>query len=182
MTAINRDEVNEAIWKVLNTKFKKDAKDAFELVESAGYSVYKDGCGQWNVCNSHTNRVVYLNQFSRRAFIQHGPYFNSRCRRFLTSKEMLNKRIAFDFVGCLEKSVNSFWSNDNKSKNTAIEKYSRIRDEKYMIRSYERDIDNIKHKIEALQDELIRCGAHIKSHENDLKSLRKEYGLNVYGG
>lgn len=180
MTAINRDEVNEAIWTVLKAKFKKDAKDAFELVESVGYSIYKDGCGRWNVSNSRTSRIVYLNPFNHRTFIQHGPYQNSNCRRFLTREEMLNKRIAFDFVGCLEKSVNSIWNSERKE--TALDKYQHIRDEKYLMSSYKKDIDQIKRKIEELQDKLIAYSGQVKSHELELKALRKEYGLNVYGG
>ena len=33
--------LNEAIYTVLTTKYKKDAKEAFKMVEDAGYKMHK---------------------------------------------------------------------------------------------------------------------------------------------
>jgi hypothetical protein len=49
--------LNEAILKVITTKYKKDAEDAHSIVKAAGYEVYKsDGC--YVVRNDKTGKAI----------------------------------------------------------------------------------------------------------------------------
>ena len=62
MEKTDRKELAEAIITVLRTAYKKEARDAFKLVEAAGYDVYKSD-GHWYVRNTDTWKTVSIQQY-----------------------------------------------------------------------------------------------------------------------
>ena len=175
---MNRQELNKAIWKVLNSKFKKDAKEAFKMVEDAGYEVYKDGWGYWVVANRENHRFIHLQDNRYRTIIQHGPYVTHTHR--CTEKETYAIEITFDFVGCLEKPVNQTWydlRNGRKNKLTAVDKYNEIKFQKRMAESYAEDIEKTKKQIEKLQAELVRQATCKAQYEAKVQASKVKFGL-----
>ena len=51
--------LNEAIYTVLTTKYKKQAREAFKRVQDAGYEVYKNN-GHFHIYNASTGKTIYI--------------------------------------------------------------------------------------------------------------------------
>lgn len=172
---INRDELNKAIRTVLTTQYKKQAKEAFQMVEDAGYEIYKIG-GDWRVKNNKTGRVVYLEDGIRRTNIWHGNRWENKTQCKDTTKMRL-----FDFVGALEKPLNKDYytsiafTYENQSK--ALERYDELKSARRGVEWYDGDIDAIKKQMQKLQDELVRKAQYKLEAEQKLKNVRKELGL-----
>lgn len=175
---INRDELNKAIRTVLTTQYKKQAKEAFQMVENAGYEIYKMG-GDWRVKNNKTGRIVYLEDGWRSTFIWHGNRWENRtqCKG---SEDTATMRL-FDFVGALEKPLNKDYytsiafTYENESK--ARQRYDELKSARRSVKWYDEDINNIKKQMQKLQDELVRKAQYKLEAEQTLKKVRKELGL-----
>lgn len=170
-TPIRISELNEAIIKVLNTQFKKDAKEAHELVASYGYKIYKyDGC--FRIENPLTKRYVFIDEGYNGAFRIHINTKERRMRRY----EDLYK---FDFVNFLEKPLNVEWAKLYWGKEYAPsrERISALSSAKWTVSYREKEIKQMMKKLEDLQNELIRQVEWKEQAKRDLADLRKTYGL-----
>ena len=177
--ARTNEELNKAIWKVLNTQYKKDAKEAFKLVEENGYKVWKNGSSTWTVNNPHTGKCIHLEHSYYRSKLFYGNY-TTQVESFRDSKDF--KRVAekFDFVNCLKTPYNKvyydmLYSMDNKSK--SYDKYDRLKSAKWYLDYETRRIAKIQEDIAKLQAELVRATESKVKDEMKLKEVRKELGL-----
>lgn len=161
---MDRQEINEAIKKVLGTQFKKDAPEAFKIVKEAGYTAYKDRGYFYNVENPKTGKVL-------------------RTRNY-----------GMDYVAFLEKPINKDWQDVQYMKNKprpigkAQERHVGIyfrkkdveRHDKY-IKEYKDDIAYYMKKIEQLQNDILREMLKKQEAEQLLEEerakVREEFGL-----
>lgn len=163
--------LNEAIYLVLISKFKKDCPKAFQMVENAGYDVYKSS-GVWIIKNPKINKTIrasepsYVWENSQRyykRFFYHG-----------NSHTVLNQKI--DFVNCLNTPINEY---ANYTKDIYFTKYklqiSNIRQYKNMLKWRTKDIEKCKEKVADAQEELIRAVRFKTEAEMRLNQLRKEF-------
>ena len=143
--------LNEAIFEVITTKYKKDAEEAHEIVKNAGYEVFKRD-GAYNISNPVMNKRIEVESDS---------YYWRMTLHFAVSYKTYGREAAahVNFVGYLETARNDAYSefihrNVYGVYDTAIEKYKTIRSIKYSIMFEEKRIDKIKKQLESLQEEL----------------------------
>lgn len=178
----NNTELNKAIWTVLSTKFKKEAKEAFKMVEAAGYEVYKNGCGTWTVRNNHTGKSImleYLSSYRTPGRLYFGDY--GRHSRSIRSDEWTVVATKFDFVNCLKTPRNRAYEEacdaQNFRSSKAVAKYGEIKNKKWNIDYDERCIADIQKKIQDLQRDMMRYTEYKVNSQRALAQLRREYGL-----
>ena len=160
--------LNEAIYIMFNTKFKKDAREAFNMIEKAGYEIWKNN-GQWEIQNPKTGKYIYAGQ----------PYWNYKkgwviVLHYGDCATELNDKI--DFVNCLNTPINTA-----KRRHNGFNKFQEQRNNLRMVKRdivwKENAIKDYKAKIVATQENLIRAVERKAKAEAELKELRKEYGL-----
>lgn len=170
---INKHEVNQAIYVVLTTQYKKDAKKAHSIVEAAGYQITKFN-GDWHIRNDKTGRTVYI----------HYPKYNSRSYREYIDGNGNGKKAKisrkFNFVGYLEKPLNTAWR-EMKSYSFQENRYSQqatfLKSKRWNVKYHTDAIAEIQKKMEDLQKQLIyHAGEKVKS-EQALLDVRKSLGL-----
>lgn len=168
-TFYTKEEINRAIFKVLTTKYKKDAKEAHSIVEEVGYQVRKWD-GTFDVQNPKTNRYVKIEineEYNR------GKLFMMSGRKYFKS---LAEITPFDFVGQLETTHRVYYE-PICDESEAYVKYHKIKDCDYMATSCDNDIKQTLKKIEGLQKDLIRYTEWKIEYEAKANNYRKEYGL-----
>ena len=169
---MTRAELNNAIYTVLTTQFKKYAKDAHRAVKEAGYTIDK-WCGYYHVKNEATGRCLSVETsdgWYRRTYYVRG------CRKMATF-ENYEKLMKFDFVGCLEKSLNADYYQTNKAYHPTLDKYNRLKDAKFYVKYRNNDIEKLKKEIEKLQGQINEYTQWVRRDEKRLSDIRKEYGL-----
>ena len=95
--------------------------------------------------------------------------------------------LRFDFVGYLEKPVNPIRRNNmvwKRCESDSHEKYETLRSAKWYIEYHKEEIEKTKQKIEklykdisSLQNDLIYHAKQQIESEQNVKDLRREYGL-----
>lgn len=173
-TNYTKEQINEAIYTVMKKRFKKDAKEAHKIVEDAGYSVYKGGNGYFDIYNPETQRHLWVTE-PRYSYRKGGDYQNIYSGPY--TKHMNEFTDKFDFVGCLEKPINSIYYQDTNTKESARHKYDRIKHLRYMEESWKKDAEECKKKIDSLLDQMQRYTKYSAEKAAELSALRKEYGL-----
>lgn len=161
--------LNEAIYTMFTTKFKKDAREAFDMIEKAGYKIWKNS-GQWEIQNPKTGKYIYAGQ----------PYWNYKkgwviVLHYGDCAKELDDRI--DFVNCLNTPINTAKRRYKRYPNKFQEQRDNLRMVKRDIVWKENSIKDNKAKIEATQNNLITAVEEKTKAEAKLKALRKEYGL-----
>lgn len=182
--------INEAIAKVLTTQYKKDAKEAHEMVESAGYKIWKRD-GDWWVKNEKTNRWVYM------PYDWHYKYKGSwtlhtnntkadyGCRQLRYPE---TKPIPIDFERLLATPYNKEWYMVRKVaedyeywKGAKSEKYYTFTEAKRTLANDKRYLADAKAKLESDIKKLMREVEYYtekKARDSErLNNLRKELGL-----
>ena len=161
---MNRQEINKAIDKVLNTQFKKDAPEAFKIVKEAGYTTYKDKGFFYNVENPKTGKVL-------------------RTRNY-----------GMDYIGFLEKPINTDWQDVQYMKKNprpigqARSRYIGIHWYKHDLERHDRRIESLKEdiadymkRIERIQNDILREMIDKQETEQLLEAerakVREEFGL-----
>ena len=91
---MNNTELNRAIYVILTTQFKKDAKEEHKMVENAGYEIWKNN-GEWNIENPATHKSIRVSEIKYR--YMSNDYFRFFYHGYNTS--ILNDKI--DFINCL---------------------------------------------------------------------------------
>ena len=160
--------INLAIWTVVNTKAKKNCKDAVKEVEAAGYVISKDGHKGMTVSNPRTKRFVYVDYNWRNIeYINYGWYAGQR--RQLTAE--------FDFVGCLEKPYNTEYHNFHDDRSKAYQKYDILQRAKRDVDYEARQIAECEKQLKQLQARLMSATEAKVRDEFKLAEVRKELGL-----
>lgn len=156
--------LNEAIWAVLTSKYKKDAPNAFKLVEKY-YDVYKSGDGHWCVRNGKIYKSVCISRDGQ--YIDYG-----RNRKLIKD----NTKDHFDFERCLNTPFNTEYFRTVQY-GKAKETWSNIQRKEWYVQSDINDIEHIKNQIIALNKQL---ADRIKSKTDHQKSLRDaRYGAKL---
>ena len=163
-------ELNKAIWEVLISKFRKDAKEAFKMVEDAGYAFHKNGDGNWVVFNPKTERTIWRSKYNE--------IWHAGIRTLATSRT----REEFDFVGCLNKPLNREYDPYGygyygRPHNGAREKFRNLEAAKNRVEWTNERIEEIQRQMVKLQKELVNQVEYRVKYEAEVNELRKEYGL-----
>lgn len=166
-------ELNEAIYKVISTQFKKDMGDALKIVEGAGYKVSKWD-SRFYVKNEKTGRELCLRD-TYRGYAVHG-------NGYVKCKFNWDKTCSMDLVGYLEKPFNNEWykvqAMQSDWRSATWYKWDRLKTAKWNIR-YETDvIEKTKKEIAKLQQNLENAIREQIRYEQNLIAVRKELGLN----
>lgn len=183
----SRAELNRTIWFVIisDGKPKKEMKQEVNLIKKAGYQIDKCGRNQWEVYNPATGRRVSASVRWREIVVENsyrGTYrINTEGLSSYTSicNDAYDRR-PIDFVGILEKPINTVWGNrwlwQNK-KSRAKQNYERLQSKLGMVKSYSRDILKTKKEIQELQDRLVALSERRTKYRAEANAVRREIGL-----
>lgn len=166
-------DMNKAIYRVLTTQFKKEAKDAHKAVEAAGYEIYKLG-GEWHVRNPQTGKAVHIEP--NRGWYTRFTVWGGARQTVFKSIEELTK---YDFEGQLKKEYNNEWYDLRRA--AAYEptqvKYRRLKSAKRQQQWREERVTDIEKKIAQLQRELIEAVEDRTRARADVEATYKALGL-----
>ena len=172
----DKKQINEAIYTVLTTQYKKDAKEAHSAVEAEGYEVYKFN-GSWWIHNSETGRKLYL-QSSRNGYSRYiEGNGNGRHRKNQLSYREFPK---FDFVGFLDKPLNTEWAEMHSyrhGENRFKQSKEALDSARWMVTYHNGHIDDIQKELADLQKQLIYHTEQKVKAEQKLVETRKNLGL-----
>lgn len=163
--------INEAIYKVITTKYKKDMTEAKKIVRGAGYTITKCYGNYWDVSNPATGRVVYLtnDNYSYKGF------------RINYGKTIAVKRgedCKIDFRAALDKPLNKEWQSLRWVETRPTKKkYEKLNSAKYSLKWRKQELAETQKKIAELQARLIRETRSIVNAENEVNNVRRELGL-----
>ena len=171
-----KDELNEAIYTVITTQYKKDAKQAHEMVSAFGYGISKYD-GHYRVTSKETGKAVYV------------CFESYRYRRFSlgnNTKDQHKGTIGYghcpiDFVGYLAKPYNKVYEDLKYSRRNrrsqAIKNYGQLKDTRWDIKYHEDEIEKIKAQIDKLENEIIYHARRQAFYEDQLRQQRRELHL-----
>ena len=172
MTNTKKEIINEAIYKVITTQYKKDAKEAHEIVKAAGYEIYKYD-GHYRVSSRETGKEAYIGW---------NYYHGYRiCLRGTTKMFENNEPCPVDFVNYLETPINrdyislTYKRTDRYS--AAVGRYKQIRWERKSAKDYNDKIEEIKKKIADLNESIVYYARAQLKAEQRADELKKEFGL-----
>lgn len=177
--ARTNEELNKAIWTVLTTQFKKEAKEAFKTVQDNGYEVHKNGCGTWSVGNPHTRKFIHIEYGNYRTRLYYGNY-TTQCKTWKTPEQQRVVAEKFDFVNCLRTPQNNAYYeavNGQYEESKAKQKYHELKSVKWSLNYENQRIAKIQADIAKLQAELISATESKVKDEMRLQNKRKELGL-----
>ena len=161
--------LNEAIYEVLTSNYKKDAPAAFKMVQNNGYDVYKSG-KSWVVRNHKTYKIVCLDVPSG-----DWTFYWGRNHKSIDPRWWRNKGREINFVRCLDTPTNNYKCDNNGSK--ALVKHYEIKCQRNYVKWEQDKIDDIQSQISRLQSELVYHVDKKAREEEQLKKLRKDAGL-----
>lgn len=167
-------ELNEAIYTVITTQYKKDAKDAHDLVSSYGFDIWKYD-GHYNVGCKETHKSVFVSSQGRRYTTF---YLDGRPSPYKRLEEGQECKINFVYFLTKPKNVEYMtlcWNEDRESE--AVSKYDNIRHAKHMAESYAEDVRKAKAKIDSILKDIEHYTEMKLRYEKDLADLRVKYGL-----
>lgn len=172
---IAKRELNQAIYAVLATKFKKDAYEAHELVKNAGYEIEKWD-GKFHIRNRETNRLICIatNRWGDKVGINHNPW---------TKNAKLTEN--FDYVACLNKPLNeTYWrmrQDEAWYRSKSRENFEKLHRAKWGVDYHTRSLQKAE---EALERAMEQYEKDVKYHKECLKvdqeslaKVRAELGL-----
>lgn len=174
------NELNKAIATVISNKYKKDCKDAHEIVEAAGYTIEKyEGC--YYVRNNHTHRYCYM--------VDSGSYYKGH-RWVLYWGSMCHGskvyygdpiNLPFDYVHMLDTPYNraayTISYDEVWNKSVAKERYICLKHLKQNVERLEEETQSILKSIAQMQKRLINTTEAKVKCVAELNACRKEYGL-----
>ena len=165
-----RNELNKAIYTVITTKYKKDAKEAHEMVAAFGYEIYKSD-GDYCVSSRRTNKKVCVNWrgYKQTTFFLGNNY----------AKVDNGRPCPIDFVGCLEKPINRAYNELQwkRYRSPAVDKYQHLKDVNWSINRESKKLKELKNQLISIQSEIVYHARQQMREEQRLESLRREYGL-----
>ena len=165
--------LNEAIYEVLTTQFKKDAKEAHKMLTDYGYEV-KKYCSRWYVKNPTTQKEIS-------AFYNDWRYSWFFCYGY-DKRTPMNRKI--DFVNCLNTPINknvynySFYINNFQRNADKLKSAKRsITYEEKRIKEIKAEVQSLTERINVLQDRLVDATEEKGRRVRRLEEVRKELGL-----
>lgn len=176
MSKRKNEELNQAMLKVMTTKYKKDAKEAHKLVEDYGYEIVKRN-GMFWVIHPKTKKYIYIDEvYGYGGYYYYVNYCSGTKKVYIKKRpDILNN---FDFVNCLGTPENTAYRDSIWRERYCSTKYKEIRksikDTKRCIMWEECDIKNTEHKIKNLQDKLMYYATRKNEYEKHLNELRKQ--------
>lgn len=170
-----KQELVDAINKVLFTQFKKDAKEAHELVESYGFEIEKYD-GYFGIYNPDTNRHLKLDE----PYGNHSVYI--KYGRKLSNDEWHNQKLNFDVINYLYMPHNFEYSYIRNRSNGWYDKptknkYYGLECAKSDVRHKDKEIESLKAQLVKVQEELIKAVEEKASITIRIEELRQELGL-----
>ena len=167
-------ELNNAIYTVITTQYKKEAKEAHELVTAYGFGIWKQD-GHFHVCNKETHKSVYV---SYEGWKERKIYLDGLLGEWVTVG--YDQECKVDFVSFLTKPKNmEYYQAMHRDYNysSAVEKSKNLAHLKYMSKSYSEDIEDAREKIDKLLKDIEHFTEMKVMYEQDLAKARVEYGL-----
>lgn len=162
--------INDAIYAVITTKFKKDMKEAKKVVRGAGYTITKCYGSYWTVNNPVTGKYVYLSNDE-----YYYKTFDIRGKRIKVKR---GEDCKIDFRAALDKPINKEWEALRWiERRPTKKKYERLNSAKYSLRWRKQELAETQKKIAELQARLIRETRSIVEAENKVSEVRNELGL-----
>ena len=168
-TQYTKEQINKAIFEVISTQFKKDAKDSHRIVEESGYDIYKMD-GAFHVRNRETGKSIYA---------RYNDYF-TKILIYNYNKTASYKigEVKFDFVNYLEKPKNTAWNEIRYgTSNRFRSQADALHHAKWDIDYHKERIAKIQGQIKSLQSDLIYQAKEQAKAEEHLRTLRKELHL-----
>lgn len=166
--------LNEAIYKVITTQFKKDMREAVELVEEAGYEINKSD-GRFYVRNPKTQRFI------ESKYSQYRDITTLIGNRGEILKFRYTCNCHFDFVGYLNKELNHVWYVMRNERAWYVsptrKKYEKLQEAKRYLRYREEAVEKTKKDLADLQARLERDIEERVRYEQMLAETRKNLGL-----
>ena len=183
MNNYTKEQINEAIYTVLTSEYKKDAPEAFNIVKAVGYEYSKYDRGRFEVYNPVTKRRIYIKEggyYKNYHVSVYYGYYANQVARFTGDDRYLDAKGKFNYVGCLEKPVNMVWREvcqmqDVRSQ--AVQKYDILCTKKSYVKWREDEIQRIQMQMQKLQKELISATERKVGYERDVMDYRKQIGL-----
>lgn len=195
-TTFSKDQVNEAIARVLRNPSKKDCKEDHKVVEAAGYNTWKNN-GHWFIQSKETGKYVgaeekwqYVNRYTERRF---GYRVQLSRAGAGYSEKFTTKLSAIDFVSFLDTPANAYEAEQRKrawwgEKSASMLKYDRLVSARRDVQYHKDQVAYYQARsielIQKLQAEIESCQKYIASNsreqikdEQRLEALRKELGL-----
>lgn len=183
-----KQELIDAINKVLFTQFKKDAKEAHKLVESYGFEIDKYE-GWFGIYNPETYKRLRLAE----AHGWRGSWLKERhTSKALTNEEINAHKLNMDVIKYLCTPVNSEWYEAQelncdwgyKGYHPSQNKYSTLTNARWNVSYHKRQVENTKKEIDKLLNDvktlqacLLRETESVYKYEAKLREVRAELGL-----
>ena len=168
----NRTELNNALFTVMTTQFKKNMREEVATVEAAGYKVEKYG-GVYRVRNPKTDKVVYIDGKCR-------SYVHTNGNAKGVEVVVWKNDCRVDFVGMLEKPINTEWNElywRQAGATNYRQKADRLIHARRNVEWKKQDIERRKEQIRSLQEAILRDLHYEAEYEARLTAVRKELGL-----
>lgn len=181
--------INEAIAKVLTTQYKKDAREAHEIVESAGYTINKYD-GNWWVKNPKTDRWVFL------TYEWHHKYHGSWLLHTNNSKSDFheyrthhrnykeNEPMPINFEKLLATPYNKAWAEVRRkdwNRDMRSEKIIDLKNAKHNVKYNDNALQRVEAEFKKACEKYAReIKYYTENRERDmvrLNNMRKELGL-----
>lgn len=170
-----KQELVDAINKVLFTQFKKDAKEAHKLVESYGFEIDKLD-GFFRVYNPDTCKGICLEGGWKGVRLRYG--------RKLSDEEWNNHKLNFDLINFLYTPVNHDWYYVSRYRDDwcypprpTLAKFYGLQEAKKGFKKKERQIEELKKEMAEIQDKIIELVQDKKDIERRIDEHREELGL-----
>lgn len=176
-------DMNKAIYEVITTKAKRDAKEAHKVVAEAGYRIEKwNGIG-YVVINDETKRKIYIQESTGRRGWSCTTLNYSRNgwgKRFYNYSELLK----FDFQGALDKPENEAYYAQKRMEaeqrdgiNRWGSKFQQLKDARWSAEYEARELVKLQEQMEKLQKSIIRVTEDKVKAEMKLAEVKKSLGL-----
>ena len=188
-TPITREELNNAIFTVLKTQFKKEAPEAFKTVEQAGFKIEKyNGTFEVKADNFKSVQLMKWNSLQYRIYLRFSYNQNVQHNCFY-----YRNPCPIDFVGYFESPIkkrenpyyhNIGWGKWKDCSDAVASYYILIHNKQKAINSIKADIQRERERIASLQRQISNCMDNIEryykdiaEHEKQLNDNRREFGL-----
>lgn len=179
--------LNEAIYTVLTTKYKKEAPEAFKRVRDAGYEIYKED-GRFNVRSRETGKVIYISeekQDYRRKKDGSWGYITYR-NIYLGYGRYTYYNSKMDLVNALDTPENKVWHDilrdrnyvDFGLKSKAVQLYKqKIQSKRRYMKACDEYIQNYQEQIKRLQKQIAQQERLKVEYASDIDNAKVEMGL-----
>ena len=186
---IDKDEMNKAILKVLTSKYKKDCKEEYKMIEEAGYEVCKWD-GVFHITNRKLNKVISLYYCDYVYYVggykpenrRYGYYAFEHSTQKRTRINDLEEVAKIDFVNCLNTPINTEYYKALDYERSFgpwsyASKLRQLREAKRSLRYETERVEKLKKEMEELQKTLEKAIVDREKEIAKYNSTMKKLGL-----